>query len=224
MKCFFCGINNVYDHDLNQVILARLNVLAELEPELEFFFCRKYGNPFFDTCFHAVRELKALRPGYPVTVTFVLNSENLPQNRFMEQNIKYFDRIIRLPEASSARDYMFERVIMKSCDCVLTYTYPQLYDNYNYNVRWLKRYRHIRVIDLTSAETTRYLTEQIYPLLTERERFALLQHQNGVSLSEIGAELKLTSSGARQVCVYATKKMKKWLWVYQKSAESGASE
>ena len=69
MKCFFCGINNVYDRDLNQVILARLNALAELEPELEFFSAAntvtrflKHTSVWSESSKRCVRATRSLSP------------------------------------------------------------------------------------------------------------------------------------------------------------------
>lgn len=225
MKYYFLGAKEFYDKYLDERILDALNAIIRSDSEPEFIFYRL--DAYTKECLNLLHGLKQSFPAARITITRyadpvkfsspkqdvwyeLINGKDMPKYDKTIITPKMSSKTANHPGASLIHFNMTERQIILRCDCLICYTYFELYLQENRMIKEFEKKNGKSIINLASPETALYI-QDCYKHLRDRERRVLGHLCNGGSVKDLTIELGVKAARLYQIAGEATIKLQKFL-------------
>ena len=224
VKCYFMGLDDVFDRQLAQTVYEELETLVATEDNIEFWFY--LDNPYTLLCHDQALLSRSRHPqkairivhiydGDKSNVSYSAESSSEAENErfpgcFADRKIFAPKDIIHKPiKGNRVTDKVkaVERWILKQCNYAFVYFYPNLQHKGMREILYAKNTKSITLIPLYFKETAMFINEQI-ELLPDRHRMIMHYLNHGKTKAWVADALGVTSSAIQSNVFTATHRIK----------------
>lgn len=226
-KCYFLGLDEIYDLDLMGRINEELEQIVQKEDQIEFWFF-SVVHPFEFSCFYLAISMRSKYPDKDIKIVKVydpVKSDN-PDSWYETAYNTHFPWILpdridlvpvmddgfsRIPTQFIQQMNKVERWIIRQMDVVIAYNYPRLENSVSSMIKHARVSSHADVISISFEETEKIIQKHIDAMPDERTSTIFKLRQNGVSNKEIGKALGISSTRVSQLTEKATREIRRTL-------------